>query len=87
MPRTIAAWLQPGGHLIAAMGAATTPGPIEEGRLARRADVCQPARRRHLRAFIEAAGLIIRLAEEETADEDGRTTTLLWVVAEKPPPG
>jgi SAM-dependent methyltransferase len=79
----IASWLRPGGIFVATMGAHDNPGDIEEDWLGAPMYWSQwdAANNRRL---VEAAGLRIISAREETADEDGAPITFLWVVAEKP---
>ena len=79
----IGRWLQPGGLLVAALGARSSPGAVEEDWLG------APMYFSHYdaetnRRLVERAGLEIASARVETADEDGVSTPFLWVVARKP---
>jgi hypothetical protein len=80
--RAIAAWLRPGGLLVATMGAGAEPGDIEPDWLG------APMYWSHYdsstnRGLVEQAGLAILSAREETAAEDGQPITFLWVIAQK----
>ena len=79
----ITAWLRPGGVLVATMGHRDNPCEVEDDWLSAPMYWSQwdAATNRRL---VEAAGLRIICAREETADEDGAPVTFLWVVAEKP---
>lgn len=79
----IAGWLRPGGVLVATMGARDNPSDIAEDWLGAPMYWSQWDATTN-RRLIEAAGLRILSAREETADEDGALITFLWVVAEKP---
>ena len=79
----IAAWLRPGGMLIATMGANSTEAAIEQDWLG------APMYWSHFdsqtnQLLVQEAGLQILSAQEETADEDGIPVTFLWIVAQKP---
>lgn len=79
----IARWLRPGGLFVATLGASSTPGAIEDDWLG------APMYFSHFdsatnQRLVEAAGLRIERAREETILEEGKPTTFLWVVAEKP---
>lgn len=81
--RNVARWLRPGGLFVATMGATATEYGYEENWLG------APMYWSHFdsatnRQLVEAAGLRIESAREETADEDGVPVTFLWVVARKP---
>jgi ubiquinone/menaquinone biosynthesis C-methylase UbiE len=78
----IAGWLQPGGFLIATMGAVESEG-MEEDWLG------APMYWSHFDAetnvqLVTNAGLEIEEAELDSADEDGLPVTHQWIVARKP---
>lgn len=79
----IAAWLQPGGLFVAAMGARGTVSVVEDGWLGTPMFFSHHDAETN-RRLVTAAGLEIVDAREETADEDGVPVTFLWVVARKP---
>jgi SAM-dependent methyltransferase len=81
--RSIVGWLRPGGLLIAAMGAADTEGAIEDDWLGAPMYFSHYDSETNKRLAAEA-GLRIVSAQEETAEEDGKPVTFLWVVARKP---
>jgi len=83
--RSIATWLRPGGYLVASMGSRSTPGWREADWLGAPTyfSSFDAATNRRL---VEEAGLRIVRAELETAEEFGRPTTFLWVVAQRPRP-
>lgn len=81
--RRIAGWLRAGGVLVAALGSRPSEGDIEEDWLG------APMYFSHYgsetnRRLVEAAGLEVVNAVDETSDEDGAPATFLWVVARKP---
>lgn len=81
--RSIAAWLRPGGLLVATMGASATENGYEENWLG------TPMYWSHFdsatnRRLVEAAGLRLLEANESPTDEDGVPVTFLWIVARKP---
>lgn len=81
--RSIMGWLRPGGLLVAAMGAADTEDMVEDDWLG------APMYFSHYdsetnRRLVAEAGFQIVSAQEETAEEDGKPCTFLWVVARKP---
>lgn len=78
---SIARWLRPGGWFVASLGARSNAAGYEDDWLG------APMYWSHFdaatnRRLIEAVGLRIVLAREETADEDGVPATFLWVVAQ-----
>jgi len=80
---SIASSLRPGGYLVAAMGSRSTPGWLEDDWLG------APTYFSHFdaatnRRLVEEVGLRILRAELETAEEFGRPTTFLWIVAQRP---
>lgn len=81
--RNIAGWLRPGGRFVASLGASPNRGALEPDWLGVpmyfSGDDAETGRR-----LVESAGLQIVSACEETADEDGRPATFLWIVARKP---
>src|SRR2546422_1070901 len=79
---SIATWLRPGGYLVASMGSRSTPGWLEDDWLGAPTyfSSFDAATNRRL---VEEAGLRIVRAELETAEEFGRPTTFLWVVAQR----
>ena len=81
--QSIAAWLRPGGLLVATMGTTSLEAGYEQNWLG------APMYWSHYdsttnRQLVEQAGLHILNAREETADEDGVPVTFLWIVAQKP---
>lgn len=80
--RRIAGWLQPGGLLIATMGAAGAEGVDPDWLGApmywSHFDAATNAR------LVEEAGLPVLETIIDTADEDGRPVSHLWIVARKP---
>ena len=80
--RRIAAWLRPGGILVATMGASSTEAGYDDDWLG------APMYWSHFdsetnRRLVEQAGLTILTAQVETAEEHGAPSTFLWVIAEK----
>lgn len=78
----IAAWLHPGGLFVAAMGATGTADVIDSNWLG------TPMYFSHFdaatnRRLATDAGFTLLSAREETAEEDGRPATFLWIVARK----
>lgn len=78
----IAGWLRPGGWLVATMGADSTEAGYEADWLG------APMYWSHWdaatnRRLVEATGLAIVQAQNETADEDGVPVTFFWIVARK----
>ena len=74
--RKVAAWLRPGGLLVATMGAGAVEGSVEADWLG------APMYFSHHdgeanRRLVREAGLRIVRAREETEKEDGRPVTLL----------
>jgi SAM-dependent methyltransferase len=81
--RSIHAWLQPGGLLVASLGAGDDPGGVEDDWLGvpMYFSAFDSAGSRRL---IEEAGFEIVSAQEEVDEEDGIRIVFLWVVARKP---
>src|SRR6185312_12789158 len=80
--RSIAGWLRPGGLLVAAMGYGDTEDVVEENWLG------APMYFSHYdgetnKRLVSEVGFQIVSAQEETAEEDGKPCTFLWVVARK----
>jgi SAM-dependent methyltransferase len=80
--RRIAGWLRPGGLLVATMGAADSPGEVEQNWLGAPMYFSHHDAETN-RRLVRDAGLRLLSAHEETAEEDGVPVTFLWVVAEK----
>ena len=82
----IAHWLQPGGLLVATMGARDDPGSVEPDWLGAPMywSHYDSATNKHL---VAQAGLEILSAREQTSEEDGEPVTFLWIVARKPGAG
>jgi ubiquinone/menaquinone biosynthesis C-methylase UbiE len=78
----IASWLRPSGLLVATMGTHATPAGYEEDWLGAPMYWSSFDSQTN-RALVEAAGLNIIQAEEETAEEFGQPVTFLWIVAQK----
>ncbi len=78
----IAAWLRPGGLLVATMSMHASRGDVDDflGVPMHWSGFDAQANRR----LVEAAGLEILSAQEERAEEFGRPVSFLWVVARKP---
>ncbi len=79
----IAAWLRPGGLLVATLGASSTASGYEPDWLG------APMYWSHFdgptnRRLVAAAGLEIVSARDELEDEDGAPVSFCWVVARKP---
>ncbi|MFQ5795449.1 MAG: class I SAM-dependent methyltransferase [Candidatus Bipolaricaulia bacterium] len=81
--QTIATWLRSGGLLVVTMGASSTDVGFEEDWLGAPMywSSYGSETNKHL---VEATGLHIISAREETAEEFGELVTFLWVVAQKP---
>jgi len=79
----IASWLRPGGVFVGTLGALDTPADYAEDWLGVRmfwsSHEATVGRR-----LVEEAGLAIERAVVETADEDGKPISFLWIVARKP---
>jgi SAM-dependent methyltransferase len=79
---SIASWLKPGGTFVATLTGHSHPGLVEEWLgvpmyfSGHPSDVSQQ--------LVEAAGLEIISAQEETIDEDGTPVAFFWIVARKP---
>jgi SAM-dependent methyltransferase len=80
--RSIVGWLRPGGLLVAAMGFGGTEGAVEEDWLGAPMYFSHYDGETNKRLVVEA-GFQIVSAQEETAEEDGRPVTFLWIVARK----
>lgn len=80
--RRIAAWLRPGGVLLAALGTRDVGAEYAAEWLGAPMYWSSHDPRTELRA-IEEAGLAVERAEIETADEDGRPISFLWVLARR----
>jgi SAM-dependent methyltransferase len=82
--RDIAAWLRPGGLLVAAMGTHAARADLDEllGAPMYWSGFDSETNRR----LVEEAGLCIVSAREETAEEFDDPVTFLWIVAQKPDP-
>lgn len=81
--RSIAAWLRPGGLLIATMGAGAADDDYEEDWLGAPMYWSHFETETNVRLVAEV-GLEVIEANEETEDEEGVPVTHLWVVARKP---
>ena len=80
--RRIAARLRPGGVLLAALGTRDVSADYQEDWLGAPMYWSSHEPQTALRA-IEEAGLAVERAEIETADEDGRPISFLWVLARR----
>lgn len=80
--RRIATWLRPGGVMLAALGTRDVSGDYEEDWLGAPMYWSSHEPQTELRA-IEESGLAVERAEIETADEDGRPISFLWVLARR----
>lgn len=78
----IAAWLRPGGYLVASTGSCSDPGTVHDWLGAPMYWSFYPSARSL--ELIQASGLEIVRASDETSDEDGEPHTFLWLVARKP---
>ncbi|HEY7358877.1 MAG TPA: GNAT family N-acetyltransferase [Ktedonobacterales bacterium] len=81
--RDIAGWLKPGGLFVATMGAGDVAEEVQSDWLG------APMYWSHFdsatnRRLVQAAGLHIVIAVEETMLEDGVPVTFLWMIAKKP---
>lgn len=81
--RAIAGWLKPGGRFVASLGARNNPDGTEEDWLGVPMYWSHFDSATNLR-LVEAAGLRVLSAEEETQLELGEPAKHLWIVAEKP---
>lgn len=82
--RRVFGWLRPGGLLVATMGADDQPGEVLDDFLGMGAPMYgshfdAPTNRR----LVADAGFHLRSAEVRAQQEDGRSMSLLWVVAER----
>ena len=81
--KSIDEWLRPGGLFVATMGTVSEEVGFEEDWLG--VPICWSSYDAETnKRLVEESGLHIISAEEETAEEDGKPVTFLWVVAEKP---
>ena len=81
--KSIVEWLRPGGLFVATMGTVSEEVGFEEDWLG--VPMCWSSYDAETnRRLVEESGLHIVSAQEETAEEDGKPVTFLWVVAEKP---
>lgn len=78
----VAAWLRPGGWLVATMSAQEDEAGYEENWLGAPMYWSSYDAATNRRLVVEA-GLHLIQATEETADEFGQPVTFLWVVAQK----
>ena len=81
--RNIAAWLRPGGQLIATMGTRSSPGGIEDDWLGAPMYWSTYDSATNVR-IVQEAGLDMVSTEIETVEEFGETVSFLWIVARKP---
>lgn len=80
---SIKKWLRPGGLFVATMGTVSEKVGFEEDWLG--VPMCWSSYDAETnRRLVEESGLHIINAQEETAKEDGKPVTFLWVVAQKP---
>jgi ubiquinone/menaquinone biosynthesis C-methylase UbiE len=76
-------WLRPGGLFVATMGTVSEEIGFEDDWLG--VPMCWSSYDAETNSrLVEESGLHIISAQEETANEDGKLVTFLWVVAEKP---
>jgi SAM-dependent methyltransferase len=78
----IASWLRPGGLFVAALGARDSEAEYDPNWLGAPmfwSGYDEATGRR----LVEAAGLVIQQANVETAEEEGRPVSFLWVVARR----
>lgn len=78
----IASWLRPDGLFVATMGAADSPGTVEEDWLG------VPMYFSHYdapanRAMVQRAGFVLESVEVVEDDEDGRPVPFQWIVARR----
>ena len=78
----IASWLRPGGLLVATMGAQSAETDVQEDWRGVSMFWSSYDAEENQR-LVQAAGLRLVAAKEETAIEFGKAVTFLWVVAEK----
>ena len=80
--QAVASWLAPGGVFVATLTGHGHPGLVEEWLgvpmyfSGHPSDISE--------ALVQASGLEIVSAQEETIDEDGSPATFFWIVARKP---
>lgn len=79
----IGCWLGPGGVFVGAFGVFDAPGTYEEDWLGARM-FWSSYDAETGRGLVEQAGLEIEHAVVETAEEDGKPASFLWMVARKP---
>jgi len=80
---SILTWLRPNGLLVVTMGAVSEEAKFKQDWLG------APMYWSHFdaptnRALVQAVGFRIVSANEETADENGKPITFLWIVGQKP---
>jgi ubiquinone/menaquinone biosynthesis C-methylase UbiE len=80
--QSIARWLRPGGLFVVSLGTGDSEG-VEEDWLGAPMYFSHFDTRAN-RVLVQTAGLQTLRAEVETAEEDGRPASFLWVVARKP---
>ena len=81
--KNIAAWLRPGGLLVATMGTQSSTGGIEEDWLGAPMYWSTYDNETNLR-LIRESGLNVVHSEIETVEEFDETVSFLWIVAHKP---
>ena len=81
--RKVAAWLRPGGLLVATMGSQAVEAGLEEDWLGAPMYWSSYDAETNQR-LVQEVGFSILSAREETAEEFGQPVTFLWVIAEKP---
>ena len=80
--KSIEEWLRPCGLFVATMGTVSEEVGFEEDWLG--VPMCWSSYDAKMnRCLVEESGLHIINAQEETAEEDGKPVTFLWIVAEK----
>jgi ubiquinone/menaquinone biosynthesis C-methylase UbiE len=81
--KRIAAWLRPGGLLVATMGTQSSAGGVEDDWLGAPMYWSTFDAETNLR-LVREAGLEVVRSEIETVQEFGETVSFLWIVAQKP---
>ena len=81
--QNIAAWLRPGGLLIATMGTQSSAGGVEDDWLGAPMYWSTYDSETNVR-IVQEAGLDVVRAEIETTEEFDETVSFLWIVARKP---
>ncbi|MCI0440493.1 MAG: methyltransferase domain-containing protein [Chloroflexi bacterium] len=82
--KKIAAWLRPGGLLVATLGARPGESDSDDTHTLGVPMYWSSHDSRTNRRFVEEAGLRIVNAIVETTQDDGEEETFLWVIAQKP---